>query len=513
MFPMNLSAAPTIDPRMTRKDMVFLTLLPCLGSVFIGVLATKNIVLAGAAAIVGAVVALIVLGRANGSQRSTSTNLDTALMVLPDRSSFLSRVRETVAASDGTMMAALFVLDLHRLAIDDDELLHQAGDMMLAAVGPRLKGALRDNDLVGRLGYDEFAVLLMGVRGEADLLAVAERLVLVLNEPFLVREHSMLIEARIGAAIIENVTDDVAEVLSRADVALTVAKSEHADVIVYRPELEDRKPEENDLVVQLRHGIEAGELVLHYQPKFTLATGYPVGVECLVRWNHPSGELMPPMAFIPLAEQSAVIHSLTRAVLTDALRQCRIWLDRGWRLPVAINVSANCFLDRSFGEDVFTALKESNVSPDLLTLEVTESTFESDPGRVYGQLQFLRERGVTVALGEYGVGYSTLAKLKSLPIDELKIDRSLVANLSNGPHDKALVRAILDLGLGLGLTVVAEGAEDAETCEMLMEIGCEIAQGFQWMKPMPAAELDVFLHSVMKVATASTPTVLQAIMK
>ena len=163
---MNLTAAPTIDPHMSRKDVVFLTLLPCLGSVFIGVLATKNIVLAGAAAIVGAVVALIVLGRAKGSRRSNSTNLDNALMVLPDRASFLSRVKETVAASDGTMMAALFVLDLHRLAIDDDELLHQAGDMMLAAVGPRLKGALRDNDLVGRLGYDEFAVLLMGVRGE-----------------------------------------------------------------------------------------------------------------------------------------------------------------------------------------------------------------------------------------------------------------------------------------------------------------------------------------------------------
>jgi diguanylate cyclase len=489
---------------MRRKDVVFLTLLPCLCSVFIGVLATKNVALAGAAAIVGATVALVALVRAGGRARSNSTNLDNALMVLPDRTSFLARVRETIAASDGTMVAALFVLDLHRLGIDDDELIHQAGDMMLAAVGPRLKGALRDNDLVGRLGYDEFAVLLMGVRGEADLLAVAERLVLVLNEPFFVRDHSMLIEARIGAAIVDSANDDVADVLSRADVALAVARSEQADVIMYRPELEDRKPEENDLVVQLRHGIEAGELVLHYQPKFTLATGYPVGVECLVRWNHPSGELMPPMAFIPLAEQSAVIHSLTRAVLNDALRQCRAWLDRGWRLPVAINVSANCFLDRNFGEDVFAALWNSNVSPDLLTLEVTESTFESDPGRVYGQLQFLRERGVTVALGEYGVGYSTLAKLKSLPIDELKIDRSLVANLSNGLHDKALVRAILDLGLSLGLTVVAEGAEDAETCETLMEIGCEIAQGFQWMRPMPASELDVFLQSVMKVATAST---------
>jgi diguanylate cyclase len=501
---MNLEPAAPNAPGLRRKDVVVVTLLPCLGSIFVGVLATKNIALASVAALLGAVAALVVLGRNHGGQKTTSAALANALMVLPDRASFLDRVNKTLVIEAPGTMAALVVLDLHRLTADEAELEHQASDMMLAAVGPRLKGALRDKDLVGRLGYDEFAVLLVGVRGEADVLAVSERLVLVLNEPFTLQGHSMLIEARIGAAVLQDDGADINEMLDKADVALSVAKSERTDVIVYRPELDARKPEENDLVVQLRDGIERGELVLHYQPKFVLATGYPVGVECLVRWNHPSGEMLPPMAFIPLAEQSAVIHSLTRVVLADALVQCRMWLDRGWKLPVAINISAACFLDRTFAEDVFSALRAGNVPPDMLTLEVTEATFESDPGRVYGQLQYLRERGVTIALGEYGVGYSTLAKLKSLPIDELKIDRSLVSNLAKGPEDKALVRAILDLGLGLGLSVVAEGAEDAETCELLMEIGCEVAQGFQWMRPMPAHELDVFLHSVMKVAGSTT---------
>ena len=495
----------TAAPKMHRKDVVFVTLLPCLGSIFIGILATKSVLLATGAALVGAIMALVVLGRSNAADKANGSSFANALMVLPDRSSFLDRVNSALTIDDRTLLSAVLVVDLHRLTTDSNEMQHQANDMMLAAVGPRLKGALRDNDLVGRLGYEEFGVLIRGVRGEVDLLAVAERLVQVLSEPFAIQGQSMLIEAHIGAAMIDPETTDVTDVLAKADLALVTSKNENADVIVYRPELEDRRPEENELVVQLRRGIQNRELVLHFQPKFTLATGYPVGVEGLVRWNHPSGELIPPMTFIPLAEQSSVIHPLTRYVLHDALQQCRTWLDRGWRLPVAINISAMCFLDRTFAEDVIAALRLTNVSPAMLTLEVTEATFESDPGRVYGQLQYLRERGVTVALGEYGVGYSTLAKLKTLPIDELKIDRSLVGNLANGPHDKALVRAILDLGLGLGLTVVAEGAEDAETCELLMEIGCEVAQGFQWMRPMPASELDLFLKTVMKVAKLDTP--------
>jgi diguanylate cyclase len=244
--------------------------------------------------------------------------------------------------------------------------------------------------------------------------------------------------------------------------------------------------------------VENNEFVVHYQPTFEIATGLPIGVEALVRWAQPGGPLVPPMEFIPVAEQSTVIHALTRNVLDTSVRQCRAWLDRGWRLPVAVNVSASCFLDRSFADNVQATLRHHRVAPELLTLEITETTIVSDPDRVRAQLAMLRLAGVSVALDDVGVGSSTLSNLKTLPIDELKIDRSLVSNMTTNAHDAALVRAVLDIGRGLDLRVVAEGAEDSETCDALMAMGCLFAQGFQWLRPMPAEELNLFLVTAME---------------
>jgi diguanylate cyclase len=266
----------------------------------------------------------------------------------------------------------------------------------------------------------------------------------------------------------------------------------------YRAEMVDPTPERLDMVSRLRRAVENNELVVHYQPTFEIATGFPVGVEALVRWAQPGGQVVPPMEFIPVAEQSAVIHALTRNVLDASVRQCRAWLDRGWRLPVAVNVSANCFLDRSFADNVRAILNHYRVAPQLLTLEITETTIVSDPDRVRTQLAILRLAGVSVALDDVGVGSSTLSNLKTLPIDELKIDRSLVSNMTTNLQDAALVRAVLDIGRGLDLRVVAEGAEDSETCDVLMEMGCIYAQGFQWMRPMPAEELNLFLATAME---------------
>lgn len=487
---------------MRRKDAFFLTLLPCLGSALVGVIATKSPPVAAGVAAGGAVSALGILRR----QRRIVQKKLTAAKVAAEssnRASFFDRANESLALDDRTAMAALLVIDVRRVRTDGDDGRREVTDTMLAAAGPRLRGTLRDGDVVGRLGYDEFAVLVRGVRNDADLVAVSQRLVVILSEPFDVQGQPLNVKARVGAAVVEPDSTEVVDLLPKADIALSIAKRDDVDVVVYRDDIESSRPAESDILVELRDAIDRKELILHYQPKFELATGYPVGVEGLVRWNHPSGRLVPPLEFIGPAEESSLIHPLTRYVLDSALSQCRTWMDRGWSLPVAVNVSANCFADRNFAEGVCQSLARHHVQPKLLTLEITEATIESEPGRVCSQLQFLREQGVRVALGAYGVGYSTLAKLKTLPIDELKIDRSLVSNLTSDAHDRALITAILDLGAGLGLSVIAEGAEDAVTCELLLEIGCEIAQGFQWMRPMPAAELDVFLTNAMRIAGAA----------
>lgn len=449
--------------------------------------------------IAGALALLVVaLASSGGYRRRLHAAATTdALTLLPNRPAFLHMADQAIAAVGQRPASAVLMIDLDRFKAVNDTLGHHAGDILLSAVGPRLRTVLRDGDLVGRLGGDEFAVLLRGVRRSVDVAAIAERLIEVLNEPFELEGLSMGIEASVGVAMVTDEGRNITDLLKQADIAMYTAKRERANVVFYRPDMEVQSPEKLEMLSELRRAIDHRELVVHYQPKFEIASGLPVGVEALVRWRHPDGRLIPPMDFIPLAEQSPLIHPLTRYVLAESLRQCRAWLDRAWRLPVAVNVSANCFLDRSFADTVQATLAHHRIPAELLTIEITETAIMSDPERVREQLSILRGIGVSVALDDFGVGHSTLGILKSLPIDELKVDRSLVCNLASNPHDAAIVRAVLDLGRSLDLRVVAEGAETGETCDLLMEMGCVVAQGFNWMRPMSAPELDPFLTRVL----------------
>jgi diguanylate cyclase len=508
--------APLRSLGQFRVIAVALSALLCVGTIVVAVVTSRllkqhgddaTMLLGGTAVLVAAAVGLIVVffvGSRRYQRRLRVAATTDALTDLPNRGTFLQRAAAVLQDSIDHAATAVLMLDLDHLKAINDALGNDAGDRLLAAVGPRLATVLRSDDLVGRLGSDEFAVLIRGTRRPDDVASIADRLLAALNRPFDLGGISIGIEASIGIAMVEADVSSVTELLKQAGAALYAAKRERAAVMFYRPDLVETTPERLDIVSRLRQAVENNEFVVHYQPKFEIATGFPVGVESLVRWAQPGGNLVPPMEFIPIAEQSAVIHALTRSVLDASVRQCRAWLDLGWRLPVAVNVSANCFLDRSFADSVQAILNHYRVPPNLLTLEITETAIVADPDRVRTQLAILRLVGVSVALDDVGVGSSTLSNLKTLPIDELKIDRSLVSNMTTNAQDAALVRAVLDIGRGLDLRVVAEGAEDSETCDALMAMGCVYAQGFQWMRPMPAEELNLFLATAMERVQQAT---------
>jgi EAL domain-containing protein (putative c-di-GMP-specific phosphodiesterase class I) len=267
------------------------------------------------------------------------------------------------------------------------------------------------------------------------------------------------------------------------------AKRGQSGVVPYDAALNEHSRRQLTLLGELRHGIGRGELVLHYQPKVRGAAAEVAGLEALVRWQHAEHGLLSPGEFIPLAEQTDLMEPLTWQVLETALADCRRWLQTGLRLPIAVNIAARCLLNPAFPAELAALLVRHDVAPELLTLEVTETTLISDPPRMAQILHSLRQLGVRLSLDDFGTGYSSMSYLRDLPVDELKIDRRFIANLRSSRSDGAIVRAVTELGSNLGLDVVAEGVEDAETWRVLVALGCGYGQGYHFARPMPAAAL------------------------
>jgi EAL domain-containing protein (putative c-di-GMP-specific phosphodiesterase class I) len=271
------------------------------------------------------------------------------------------------------------------------------------------------------------------------------------------------------------------------------AKASHVSYVVYDPGMDRHSPRRLGLLGQLRRALAAGELVVHYQPKAEVRSGRVTGAEALVRWQHPEYGLLGPGEFVPLAETTGLIRPLTSHVLEAALRQCRAWLDAGHELSVAVNLSTRCLLDLALPEQVTGLLEDAEVAPGRLLLEITESSIMTDPARALEILNRLHALSVQLAIDDFGTGYSSMAYLKSLPVQELKVDRSFVQHLRDSQSDAVIVRTTVDLGHNLGLRVVAEGVEDEATLRELAKVGCDSAQGYHLAKPMPAAELDAWL--------------------
>jgi diguanylate cyclase (GGDEF)-like protein len=420
--------------------------------------------------------------------------LHDALTDLPNRT-FLHRqgARAISAARRRDTSAALLLIDLDRFKEVNDTLGHDHGDELLIEVADRLGRGLRAHDLLARLGGDEFAILLPEVPHRGAVAEVAARLHRALEEPFALRGVALTLEASIGVAVYPDDGRDLTTLLRRADVAMYEAKQSGSRIESYARERDPYSPERLALLAELRQAIDRDELVLHYQPKVSLSDGKVIGVEALVRWNHPVRGELAPGEFLPLAERTGLIADLTRWVVRSALAQCRAWADEGVRLPVAVNLAAANIVDATLPQAVGALLEEYELPGALLECEISEHTVMSDPRRATEVLAQLRALGVRLSLDDFGTGQSSLSYLKRLPLDEVKIDRSFVMGMVRDEGDAAIVRSTIDLARHLGLEVVAEGVESAEIYDDLAQLRCDVAQGFFLSRPIPAEALRAWM--------------------
>ncbi len=435
--------------------------------------------------------------------RAVHDSLHDALTGLPNRVLLADRVGQALRSDRraGTV-TGLLLIDLDRFKDINDTLGHQYGDQLLAQMGGRLNGALRGADTVARLGGDEFAVLLPDVRDVDSAVRVARTLRRTLEAPFYVEGGIELdIEASVGVVVSgggggggdDGGGDRADTLLQRADIAMYVAKQQNLGVFAYSPDVDGNSLARLSLLGELRRGIDRRELVLHYQPKVSLSTGEVVGVEALVRWMHPGRGLVQPDEFMPLAEHTGLIGPLTSYVLDVALAQARRWSDAGRPLQVAVNLSARNLLDDLLADSVFGLLDKHGVPASMLELEVTETAIMTQPLRAKLLLERLRDRGVRLSVDDFGSGYTSLAQLTSLPVTEVKVDRSFVLTMTTDPGNALVVRSVIDLAHSLGLAAVAEGVETEEALARLADFGCDIAQGYLLARPMPADQLDAWL--------------------
>jgi diguanylate cyclase len=424
---------------------------------------------------------------------------------LPNRILFVDRVQQALlGARRESTVVALLLLDLDRFKEVNDTLGHHQGDLLLAKVAARLRGLLRTTDSCARLGGDEFALCLPGLSGADGALAAARRLREALAEPFELGGISLAVEASIGVALFPEHGGDAETLIQHADVAMYLAKEAGADCELYASERDRSSPERLALVAALRDAIESDQLVLHYQPKLRPADGTVIGVEALVRWRHPQRGLIPPADFIPIAERTGLYRPLTHWVLGQALRQAAAWRAQGRVLSVAVNLSARSLLDPELPQTVAALLREHDVEPARLELEITETTLMADADRAQELLAALRELGVRISLDDFGVGYSSLAYLKHLPVDAIKIDRSFVLAMDEDAADAAVVRSTIALAHNLGLTAVAEGVECEAALRQLAELGCDLAQGFHMSRPLPVEELGLGLAQAARPSAGSS---------
>jgi diguanylate cyclase (GGDEF)-like protein/PAS domain S-box-containing protein len=408
---------------------------------------------------------------------------------LPNRSLLHDRLGLALSeARQNGAPLALLLLDLDRFKEVNDTLGHACGDSLLQQIGPRLRPLLRADETLARLGGDEFAVVLPG-RDAADASALAVGLCDALAQPLTIDGIILDISASVGIAIFPTHGQDADTLLRRADVAMYVAKRAGSGHAVYESGADQHSLDRLALVAELRHAIDSGELVLHYQPKVDFADGTLVGLEALVRWHHPRRGLLAPDDFIPLAEQTGLIEPLSRWVLQAVLRQQQIWRRGGLEVPVAVNVSRHTLPDPGLADMVRDLLVQFELPSTALDLEITESGLMLDPVRASANLTRLRALGVRIAIDDFGTGYSSLASLKTLPVDQLKIDRSFIRDMATDAGARGIARAIIDLADDLGLRSVAEGVEDRATWEVLARLGCAVAQGYYISPPLPAAEV------------------------
>jgi diguanylate cyclase (GGDEF)-like protein len=415
---------------------------------------------------------------------------------LPNRIRFREMVQEAVETGKrDNRIITLLLMDLDNFREVNDTLGHDRGDSLLQQVGLRLRSALFEHDVVARIGGDEFGILLPHLAVADDVLQVIQNIHDSLKLSFLIDGIPIVVEASIGVAMMPEHGDNADKLLQQADIAMYHAKQMASDYAIYAPDFNLHSPERLGLMAELRDAIEQNQLLLHFQPKIDLKTGFIIGTEALVRWQHPRLGLLPPDRFILPAEQTGLIDPLTRWVLRDATTHCQGARREGMRMKVSVNLSARSLHDPLLPQMVAEVLNSIGADPGNLILEVTESAIVLEPKRALENLILLSRMGISLSIDDFGTGYTSLSSIKRLPVNEIKIDKSFVTNMLTDKQDAMIVRTIIEFGHNFGLNVVAEGVETKEVFDTLAHLGCDVIQGYYVSKPLACEALKAWFSS------------------
>ena len=420
-----------------------------------------------------------------------------SLTGLPNRLLLNDRLRQAIALAHRHLgQVVVMFLDLDGFKHINDSLGHSAGDELLQSIAKRLEGSVRAPDTVSRQGGDEFIVLLQETAHPKDAVTVARRVLAALAEAHSVGHHVLHVTASIGVSLYPDDGLDAETLIKNADTAMYQAKeSGRGSYKFFRPEMNIRAVERQSVEEDLQGALDREEFTLHYQPKINLKTGAITGAEALIRWMSSTRGSIPPVQFIPVAEDSGLILPIGAWVLREACTQQRAWLDAGLLVPaVAVNVSSVQLQDERFLQDLFATLDETGLDPSNLELEVTESVLMKHPECAASTLKILRNRGILVSVDDFGTGYSSLSYLQQFPLHALKIDRSFVCGINTSPPERSIVNAIINMGRSLNLRVIAEGVETARDLAFLKAKHCDEAQGFYFSKPVPADQFASFFE-------------------
>jgi diguanylate cyclase (GGDEF)-like protein len=425
-------------------------------------------------------------------------SLHDVLTGLPNRALLHDRLHQLVKSYNRSH-AQFFVcfIDLNRFKDVNDTLGHHIGDELLLEIGKRLRAQLRQEDTVSRLGGDEFALILQNTNA-ASAKIICEKLLKEIEVPVLIGSHKLFISGSFGIACFPEQSEDVQTLLRKADVAMYAAKRTGTSIEFYSDELEVFSQQKLALTHDLREAIENDALQLYYQPKYNVSTKKVVGIEALLRWNHPEHGFIPPLDFIPLAEHSGLIYPLSMWVMNRAFQDSLKLNENSIDFTIAINISAHFLQDIKFEKDIHNLIHQTGVSPANIILELTESAMFINSAKIKSLLNRITEMGFRISVDDFGTGYSTLTNLRRLPISELKIDRSFVKKIVTDAEDASIVDAMIGLGGSLDIEVVAEGVETEEVLKVLRKFGCDTIQGYLISKPAPLEEFVAWLKDSEK---------------
>ena len=443
-------------------------------------------------------------GLASREERIMNLAYRDTLTGLPNRTLFADRADHALAvAARERSIVAVLLMDIDHFKYVNDTLGHAIGDLLLLEVAARIQSVVkRKSDTIARLGGDEFALLLPGTNA-VEAQRVGESILRELETPMTLDGHQVDVRASIGIAVYPEHGSERSTLVRHADAAMYAAKRNNLGALVWDDRYDQHSRERLSLMGDLRKAVDTDELTLLYQPKIALRNAHGHHVEALVRWQHPARGLVPPAEFIPFAEQTGYIRRITQWVMARAIAQCAAWRRDGLPMNVSINISARDLMDVQLPERFAALLQAHGCAAQWITFEITESAILDDPGNAVENLGRLHTLGCRLAIDDYGTGYSSLAYLRRLPVDELKIDKSFVLNMAKDASDTMIVRSTIELAHNMGLTVVAEGVDEEAALERLRSLGCDMVQGFLLSRPLTADEVTVRLNTHIETRVAT----------